>query len=86
MIKLSVAIITYNEEQRVGACIDSVQDIADDIVIVDSYSNDNTEKICRERGVNFIKHEFKGHIQQKNYALSQAKFDRILSLDAYEVP
>lgn len=84
MIKLSVVIITFNEERNIGRCLGSVQNIADEVVVVDSYSTDATEKICNEYGASFIKNEFKGHIEQKNYALSQAKFEHILSLDADE--
>lgn len=85
MTKISVVIITYNEERNIGRCLDSVRDIADDIVVVDSYSTDGTEKICREYGVRFIQHAFEGHIEQKNWAINQAKYPHILSLDADEL-
>jgi glycosyltransferase involved in cell wall biosynthesis len=84
MIHLSVVIITYNEERNIGRCIDSIKPVADEIVVVDSFSKDQTRKICEEKGAIFIEHAFEGHIQQKNYALSQAKFDYVLSLDADE--
>lgn len=84
MIKLSVVIITYNEEKNIGRCLDSVLPIADDIVVVDSFSKDNTKKICLEKGVRFIEHPFEGHIQQKNFALRQSAYDHVLSLDADE--
>jgi ADP-heptose:LPS heptosyltransferase len=84
MVKLSVVIITYNEEKNIGRCIDSVKTVADEIVVVDSFSKDNTKKICLEKDVRFIEHPFEGHIQQKNFALSQATFDHVLSLDADE--
>lgn len=86
MPKLSVVIITFNEENNIGRCIDSVQDIADDIVVVDSFSTDNTKMICLEKGVRFIEHKFEGHIEQKNWAVTQAKYPHILSLDADELP
>lgn len=85
MPKLSVVIITYNEEKNIARCIESVQDIADDIVIVDSYSTDNTKSICEQYNVRFIEHKFEGHIQQKNWAITQAENPYILSLDADEV-
>jgi len=85
MIKLSVVIITLNEEKNIGRCLESVKDIADDIVIVDSYSTDDTEKICAEYGVRFIRHSFIGHIEQKNWAITQAKHPHVLSLDADEL-
>lgn len=84
MTPISVVIITFNEERNISRCIDSVKSIADDIVVVDSFSNDDTEKICREKSVRFIQNNFEGHIEQKNFAVTQAKFPHILSLDADE--
>ena len=83
--KLSVTIITLNEEKNIGRCIDSLAEVADEIVVVDSFSTDRTEQICREKNVTFIQHTFEGHIQQKNYALQQAAYDYVLSLDADEI-
>ena len=85
MPKLSVVIITYNEEKHIGRCLNSVKDFADDIVVVDSFSTDSTEEIVKSFNCRFIKHEFEGHIQQKNWAITQAKYPHILSLDADEV-
>ena len=84
MIKLSVAIITFNEEDKIGRCLDSIAAIADDIVVVDSFSTDKTQEICLNRNVRFIQNKFEGHIEQKNFALAHAKFDHVLSLDADE--
>lgn len=84
MNKLSVVIITFNEERNIGRCIDSVQKIADDIVVVDSFSSDKTEEVCKSKNVRFIPHKFDGHIEQKNWAITQAMFPFILSLDADE--
>lgn len=84
-INISAVIITFNEENNIGRCLTSLQKIADEIVVVDSFSTDNTEEICRQFGAKFIQHTFQGHIEQKNYALSQTTFDHVLSLDADEV-
>jgi glycosyltransferase involved in cell wall biosynthesis len=84
VVRLSVVIITFNEEQNIGRCIDSVTGLADEILVVDSFSTDRTESICKEKGARFIQHRFEGYILQKNYALHQARFDHILSLDADE--
>jgi glycosyltransferase involved in cell wall biosynthesis len=81
---LSVVIITYNEEKNIERCILSAKKLADEIVVVDSFSTDATERICKLHNVKFIKNEFKGHIEQKNFALSQSQNDWILSLDADE--
>jgi len=84
MIKLSVVIITFNEEKNIGRCIDSVVDLADDIIIVDSFSTDRTQEIATSKGARFVKQKFLGHIEQKNFAITQAKYPHILSLDADE--
>ena len=85
MIKLSVVIITFNEEQNIGRCLDSVKEVADEIVVLDSFSTDRTKEICEEHKVRFFAHEFDGHIQQKNRAITYASFPYVLSLDADEV-
>ncbi len=84
MIKLSVVIITFNEEKNIARCLDSVKAVADDIVVVDSFSKDKTKEICLANGVRFVEHAFEGHIQQKNWAITQAQFPHVLSLDADE--
>jgi glycosyltransferase involved in cell wall biosynthesis len=84
MIRLSVVIIAFNEEKDIARCIDSVTDIADEILVLDSFSTDLTETLCRERGVRFEQHSFDGYVSQKNRALQMATYDHILSLDADE--
>jgi glycosyltransferase involved in cell wall biosynthesis len=84
MRKLSVVIITYNEERNIERCLKSVVDVADEIVVVDSFSKDRTREICEQYQAKFIEHEFKGHIQQKNWAITQAANSFVLSLDADE--
>jgi glycosyltransferase involved in cell wall biosynthesis len=84
MQKLSVVIITLNEERNIGRCLESVQSIADEILVLDSFSSDNTEDICRRFGVRFVQHPFDGHIEQKQWALDQASYQMVLSLDADE--
>jgi len=81
---VSAVIITYNEEADIRRCLESVRPVADQILVVDSYSTDDTPAICRDVGVDFIQNPFEGHIEQKNFAMEQALFDHILSLDADE--
>lgn len=81
---LSVVIITYNEEANIARCIQSVKDIADEVVVVDSYSTDQTPTISQSLGAKVIQHPFAGHIEQKNFAITQASHPFILSLDADE--
>jgi glycosyltransferase involved in cell wall biosynthesis len=85
-IKLSVVIITFNEERNIGNCIDSILSIADEVVVVDSFSTDQTVAIAKSKGAKVFQHPFSGHIEQKNYAITQAINPYILSLDADEKP
>ena len=84
MQKLSAVIITFNEERNIARCLESLQGVVDEIIIVDSFSTDTTQEIARKYNAVFIQHAFKGHIQQKNFALSQASNDFVISLDADE--
>jgi glycosyltransferase involved in cell wall biosynthesis len=84
-IKLSVVIITFNEEKNIRRCLESVQGLADEIVVVDSFSTDKTPQICLEYTTRFYAHKFEGHVQQKNHAMQLATFPYVLSLDADEV-
>ncbi|MCZ4695113.1 glycosyltransferase family 2 protein [Ancylomarina euxinus] len=83
-VKLSGVVITLNEEENIGRCIESLQKVTDDIVIVDSFSTDKTEEICHNYGVRFLKHKYEGGIAQVGWAVKQAKYDHILLLDADE--
>lgn len=84
-MKISATIITFNEEQNIKRCLESLLEVADEIVVVDSHSTDQTETICMSyEQVRFIKNEFPGHIEQKNFAIEQAAHEWILSLDADE--
>lgn len=84
MIQLTAVIITFNEEKNIRRCIESLLRVADEIVVVDSFSTDATEKICAELSVKFVQHKFEGHIEQKNFAITQAKYPIVLSVDADE--
>lgn len=83
--KISVVIIAFNEEAQIANCIKSVTQIADEIIVVDSFSTDRTVEICENMGVTVIQHVFEGHIQQKNWAKDCANYQWVLSLDADEV-
>src|SRR5258705_2987328 len=84
MQPLSVVIITFNEEQNIGRCIDSVKKVADEIIVLDSYSTDQTIEIAHSYGVTIFQEKFKGYIGQKNFAMQLASNNYILSLDADE--
>ncbi len=83
-MKISVVVITYNEAHNIRRCLESVQDIADEMIVVDSCSQDDTVAICKEMGAIVVVQPFLGHIEQKNFAISKAKNKWLLSLDADE--
>ena len=84
MNALSAVIITLNEEKNIGRCVQSLKGIADEIIVVDSFSNDATESICESLGVKFVKHQWEGYVKQKQFANALATNDLIFSIDADE--
>jgi glycosyltransferase involved in cell wall biosynthesis len=82
---LSVVIITFNEEVNIGRCLQALGDVADEVLVVDSFSTDRTVEICHQHGAQVVQHAFAGYVEQKNFATSQAQFDYVLQLDADEV-
>jgi len=86
-MKLSVCYIIFNGERIIEKSIRSVYEIADEIIVVDSFSTDKTEEICTGfPKVKFIKKKFEGFGDQKNYTLAQTSGEWILFLDSDEVP
>jgi glycosyltransferase involved in cell wall biosynthesis len=84
-IIFSVAVITFNEESNIRECIESFHDIADEVIVLDSFSTDNTIEIAKQfNKVKIFTNEFKGHIEQKNKAIELCSGMWILSLDADE--
>lgn len=81
--RLSVVIITLNEEERLRACLDSVA-WAEEIVVVDAESHDKTVQIAREFTDRVVVRPWPGFAEQKNFALGLATGDWLLSLDADE--
>ena len=84
MRKLTAVIIAYNEARNIKRCIASLLNVADEIVVVDSYSTDATPSICKGLGVQFHQRDWKGYSKQKNYGNGLASNDWILSIDADE--
>lgn len=83
--QITATIIALNEENRIGACLDSLEGIADEIVVVDSFSSDRTAEICQARGCRVSARRFDGYGAQRQYATSLASHRYILSIDADEV-
>ena len=82
---ISAVIITYNEEAMIARSIDSLKRVADEVIVVDSFSTDLTTEICQERGAVVYQNKFVGYRSQKMFATSKAKYQWILSIDADEV-
>jgi glycosyltransferase involved in cell wall biosynthesis len=81
---ISVVLITRNEAGRIRACLDGVR-WAEEIIVVDQHSRDDTAAICREYGARVIERDMAaGFGEQKNFAIAQATHPWILSLDADE--
>lgn len=85
MKKISGAVITYNEEKNIYACLNSLAKVCDEIIVVDSFSTDKTEQICKKFTNKFYTHKFEGYRDQKNYALKFTSNNFVLSLDADEI-
>ncbi len=84
-MNLSVVMITYNEEDNLERTLKAVHDLADEIVIVDSFSTDRTKEIALSfNKVKFFEQTFKGYGAQKQYAVNQSNGSWILSIDADE--
>lgn len=82
---ISATIITRNEEKNIERCLKALQGIADEIVVVDSYSTDRTLEICRKYGCRIASREFRGFGSQRQYATGLAKHSYVLSIDADEM-
>jgi glycosyltransferase involved in cell wall biosynthesis len=82
---LSAVIITRNEEQNIGRCLQSLDGVADEILLVDSNSTDATCAIAERYHARIIQRAFEGFADQKNFAAQQATYKLVLSLDADEV-
>jgi (heptosyl)LPS beta-1,4-glucosyltransferase len=83
-MKISAVIITFNEQKNIERCINSLTNIADEIIVIDSFSTDNTKQICLQKNVTFVESKWQGYAATKNYGNSIAAHDYILSLDADE--
>jgi len=85
--QFSVIILTFNEEENIRRCLDSITDFTDDIIIVDSFSTDATLKICEKYGCRVFQHAFTNQALQFNWALDSVPWERpwTLRLDADEV-
>ena len=84
MRKITATVITYNEADRIELCLKSLQGVADEIIVVDSFSDDNTLEICSRYNCIVTQRRFNGYGAQKQYAVSLSTNSYILSIDADE--
>jgi glycosyltransferase involved in cell wall biosynthesis len=82
--KITVTIITLNEEENIQACIESAWQVADEIIVVDSLSTDKTREIAKNLGAQVIEQSYLGDGLQKDFGVQFAKNNWILHLDADE--
>ncbi|MCF8370859.1 MAG: glycosyltransferase family 2 protein [Bacteroidales bacterium] len=82
--KISLVIISKNEEKNIQRCLESVKGIVDEIIVIDSLSTDKTKEICEQYDVRFVQQEWLGYSATKNLGNRLASHDWILSLDADE--
>jgi len=82
-MKISVYVIAFNEEEKIRDCLNTVL-WADEIILVDSFSTDNTQKIAKSMGAKVVNVEFKGFGKLRNEAISHCNGDWILSIDSDE--
>jgi glycosyltransferase involved in cell wall biosynthesis len=82
--KITITIITLNEEEHIRECIESAWQVADEIIVVDSLSTDKTQEIAKSLGAKVIEQAYLGDGLQKDYGVQFASNDWILHLDADE--
>lgn len=83
-MKLTATIITLNEERNIERCIRSLLPVVDEVIVLDSFSTDRTEEICKSLGVRFEQQKWAGYAQTKNNLNQLASHNMILSMDADE--
>jgi glycosyltransferase involved in cell wall biosynthesis len=83
-MKISGAIVTYNEQNVLRRALESLTRVCDEIILVDSFSTDKTQQIAKEYNCKTIEHEFDNHRDQKNRAIEACSNNWILLLDADE--
>lgn len=84
---ISIIILTFNDECQIGNCLESIADLSDDIIIVDSQSTDRTIEICESHGARVYQNPFVNQAIQFNWALDNVpiKYDWVLRLDSDEI-
>lgn len=84
MTRISATILTHNEAGRIKTCLESLRGVADEIVVVDSFSTDETPEICRSYGCRVTQRRMAGFGAQRQYATSLTAHSYVLAIDADE--
>jgi len=84
MEKLSTVIMTFNESAHIRRCIESVLPFSDEILLVDSFSTDNTVQIAQNLGATIFQNKFDGYIEQRKFCIKKATHDFVFVIDADE--
>ena len=86
-MNITALIITKNEEIHIERCINNIKKLVSDVLIIDSFSNDNTIEIVKKLNIKFTQNKFINHAKQFNFGLSQLSQDTdwVLKIDADEI-
>ncbi len=84
MQQISATILTHNEEKQIERCLTSLRDVADEIVVIDSYSDDRTLEICKDLGCSVTQRKFEGYGTARQFATSLTRHAYNLTIDADE--
>ena len=85
MDQISAVIITHNAAETISKCLDALNQVADEVIVVDSLSTDHTVALCKEKGATVFSQQWLGFGPQKNFGISKTKYNYILSIDADEI-
>lgn len=83
-MKLSLVVIAFNEERNLPRCLASAEGLADEILVVDSHSVDRTREVACSAGARVVERDWPGYGAQVEFAVSEARYDWVLRLDADE--
>ncbi|MDH5729085.1 MAG: glycosyltransferase family 2 protein [Gammaproteobacteria bacterium] len=83
-MQISATVITLNEEKNIQACVKNLLQVCDEVLVLDSQSQDQTQALARQAGATLVEQAYLGDGPQKAFAAQQAKFDWVLSIDADE--
>jgi glycosyltransferase involved in cell wall biosynthesis len=85
MTPFSIFVITYNERERLGATLEALRGLTDDLIVVDSGSTDGTQELAKAFGAQVIHHDWTGYGEQKRFAENCCRHNWIFTVDADEV-